>query len=143
MRTVKQLLQIKGSDVWSIGPAASVYKALKLMAEKNIGALVILDNGRLAGIFSERDYVRAVARNRQVSLETPVREFMTPRVICVHCEQTIEECMVLMTEKRIRHLPVLEGEGLVGVISIGDVVKTVISEQEFIIEQLENYIVGS
>lgn len=140
MKTLKQLLQAKGGEIHSIAPDARVFDALKLMAEKNVGALVVLDNGRLAGIFSERDYARKVILLGKSSHDIPVREIMTGKVITVHPGQTVEECMALMTEKRIRHLPVTEGERLIGVLSIGDLVKEVIAEQEQTIKQLESYI---
>lgn len=142
MTTVQQLLQNKGSQVWTIGPEASMYEALELMAEKNIGALVVVDGDNLVGIMSERDYARKVALVGKTAQTTTVKDIMTDQVYCVRPEQTIEECMGLMTGKRIRHLPVLDDGKLAGVISIGDVVKAVISKQEFLIEQLENYIVG-
>ncbi len=143
MKTVRDLLRVKGNQVWSIGPDASVYEALSLMAEKDVGALLVLDGtGQLAGILSERDYARKIVLKGKTSRETPVREIMTERVVWVRPDQTIEECMALMTNKRVRHLPVLEAGRLIGVISIGDVVKDIISEQEFIIGQLENYITG-
>ena len=143
MKTVKELLQAKGYDVWTIAPDASVYDALRLMADKNVGAVLVIDGGNLVGILSERDYARKVILEGKSSKHTPVREIMTEKVLCVRTDQTAEECMALMTNKRVRHLPVLEGDCLVGVISIGDVVKAIISEQEFMIEQLENYITGS
>jgi CBS domain-containing protein len=142
MKIVGQLLQTKGRQVWSIGPEAMVYEALKLMAEKGVGALVVLEAGQVVGIISERDYARKVSLQGKSDRSTPVREIMTSKVVYIRPEQTIEDCMALMTDKRIRHLPVLDGAQLIGVISIGDVVKAVISEQEFIIEQLENYITG-
>lgn len=142
MVMVSQCLQRKGRSVWSIGPDASVYDALQLMAEKDIGALLVLEGDDLAGIFSERDYARKVVLKGKSSKETTLREIMTSRVIYVHQHQSIDECMALMTEYHVRHLPVLEGEKLVGVISIGDVVKEIISEQKFVIEQLEQYITG-
>lgn len=142
MKTVSQLLQTKGSQVWSISPEALVIDALKLMAEKGIGALVVLEAGQVVGIVSERDYARKVSLQGKSSKSTPVREIMTEKVIFVHPEQTVADCMALMTNKRIRHLPVMENDHLIGVISIGDVVKAVISEQEFMIEQLESYITG-
>ena len=142
MVMVSQCLQRKGRSVWSIGPDASVYDALQLMAEKDIGALLVLERDELAGIFSERDYARKVVLKGKSSKETMLREIMTSRVICVHQHQSIDECMALMTEYHVRHLPVLEGEKPVGVISIGDVVKEIISEQKFVIEQLEQYITG-
>lgn len=144
MKTVSDLLRVKGNQVWSIGPDATVYDALTLMAEKDVGALLVLDNvGQLVGILSERDYARKIVLKGKTSRETPVRAIMTGKVLWVRPDQTIEEIMALMTNKRIRHLPVLEEGRLVGVISIGDVVKAIISEQEFMIEQLANYITGS
>jgi len=143
MKTVKELLQAKGYDVWTIAPDASVYDALRLMADKNVGAVLVIDGGNVVGILSERDYARKVILEGKSSKHTPVREIMTEKVLCVRTDQTAEECMALMTNKRVRHLPVIEGDCLVGVISIGDVVKAIISEQEFMIEQLENYITGS
>ena len=142
MKTVAQLLRAKGHDVLSISPEAFVFEALKVMAEKNVGALLVVEGERLVGVFSERDYARKVILKGKASKEIPVREIMTSHVLYVRPEQTIEECMALMTDKRVRHLPVLEEERLVGVISIGDVVKAIIAEQEFMIEQLQNYITG-
>jgi CBS domain-containing protein len=126
-----------------MAPDAMVYDALKLMAEKNIGAVLVMDANRIVGILSERDYARKVILHGKSSKDTPVQEIMTQRVVYVRPEQTAEECMALMTDKRVRHLPVLEDDQVVGVISIGDVVKNIISEQEFIIEQLERYISGT
>src|SRR5262249_25689876 len=123
-------------------PDASVFEALKVMAEKNVGALLVIEGERLVGVFSERDYARKVILHGKASKEIPVREIMTAHVLYVRPHQTIEECMALMTDKRVRHLPVLDGEQLIGVISIGDVVKAIIAEQGFIIEQLQNYITG-
>ena len=143
MRAVNEILHLKGHAVWTIGPQASVYEALELMAEKDVGALLVVDGGRLAGIFSERDYARKVILKGKASRETPVRDIMTSPVLTVAPEDTVEECMKLMTLHRIRHLPVVDGGKLVGVISIGDAVKAIITEQEFMIEQLENYITGS
>jgi CBS domain-containing protein len=140
MRTVEELLARKGRDVWHVKPGTSIYDALKLMNEKNVGAVLVGDAGFLAGIFSERDYARKVVLEGKSSRETPVDEAMTPRVTCVHPDQPIEECMALMTDKRVRHLPVIEQDQVVGVISIGDVVQAIISKQEYIIEQLEHYI---
>jgi CBS domain-containing protein len=142
MKSLKQLLQVKGQEVWSTTPDTTVYDALKLMADKNVGALVLLEEGKLAGIFSERDYARKVILRGKSSKETSVREIMTEKVIYVRPEQTVDECMKLMTEKHIRHLPVLDGDRVVGVISIGDVVKEIIAEQESTIQHLENYIKG-
>ena len=142
MKSVRQLLQAKGRDIHSIAPDARVFEALKLMAEKNVGALLVVEGERLVGVFSERDYARKVILKGKTSKDTAVRDIMTSHVLYVRPEQTIEECMALMTAKHVRHLPVLEEEGLVGVVSIGDVVKAIIAEQEFIIEQLQNYITG-
>jgi len=142
MVTVRQILKNKNSQIWSTQPEATVYSALQLMAEKGIGALLVLADGKLVGIFSERDYARKVILRGKSSVETPVSEIMTPGVITVRLDQTIGECMTLMTEKRFRHLPVVEGDRVVGVISIGDVVKAIISDQEFMIKQLEIYISG-
>jgi CBS domain-containing protein len=142
MKTVSMLLQAKGHEVLSIGPDAPVFTALELMAQGNCGALLVLDEGRLVGIFSERDYARKIILKGKTSKDTPVREIMTSDVVCIAMDRSLDDCMALMTGKRIRHLPVLEGGKLVGVISIGDVVKAVISEQEFIIEQLQSYITG-
>jgi CBS domain-containing protein len=140
MKTVKQLLQAKGREIHSITPDARVFDALKLMAEKNVGALVVTEGARLAGIISERDYARKVILLAKSSHDIAVREIMTAKVITVSPDNTVEECMALMTGKRIRHLPVMEGERLTGVLSIGDLVKEVIAEQEQTIKQLESYI---
>lgn len=140
MKTLKQLLEAKGGNVYSITPDARVFDALKLMADKSVGALVVLDGGRLAGVISERDYARKVILHGKSSHDLKVRDIMTSKVISVHPGQTVEECMTLITEKRIRHLPVTEGERLIGVLSIGDLVKEVIAEQQRTIEQLESYI---
>ncbi len=140
MKTVDQMLEGKAQRLLSVAPKATVYDALKLMAEHDIGALVVLDGERLAGIFSERDYARKVILFGKSSKETLVDEIMTDKVLCVRPDQTVDQCMALMTDKRVRHLPVLDHKKVTGVISIGDVVKEVISEQRFMIEQLENYI---
>jgi len=142
MRTVKELLHDKGCSIWSVAPEDSVLDALKLMADKNVGAVLVLAAGNLAGILSERDFARKVAREGISAENTRVWEAMTEQVICVRAEQSIAECMVMMTDKRIRHLPVLENNQLVGVISIGDVVKTIISEQATIIEGFRDYMWG-
>jgi CBS domain-containing protein len=142
MNTVSDLLRTKGHAVWSIGPDATVFEALQLMADKDVGALVVLDGGRLAGILSERDYARKVILRGRSSRETPVREIMTERVYTIHPEESVEACMALMTDRRVRHLPVVDGEELLGLISIGDVVKCIISDQEFHIRQLHKYISG-
>ena len=143
MKTVRQILRDKGSSVLTIEPHATVFDALKLMAEKNVGALLVVERGKLVGILSERDYARKVLLLSKSSLNTPVRDIMTERVMFIRPEQTVEECMALMTDKHIRHLPVLVGEQLVGVVSIGDLVKASIDEKDFMIKQLENYITGS
>ena len=140
MKTLKQLLEAKGRDVYSIAPDALVFDALKLMADKGVGALIVMEGGRIAGILSERDYARKVILHGKSSHDIQVRDIMTSKIITVHPGQTVEECMGLMTEKRIRHLPVTEGERLIGVLSIGDLVKEVIAEQRRTIEQLESYI---
>ncbi len=142
MKSVKQLLSSKGHEVWSIRPQDSMYDAIKLMADKEIGALLVMDASQLVGIVTERDYARKVVLQGKVSKQTPVKDIMTTNVLCARPEQTVEECMALMTDKRVRHLPVLEGEGVVGLISMGDLVKAIIEEQQFIIEQLEHYISG-
>lgn len=139
---VEQILKQKGSAFWSVAPDAMVIDALKLMAEKDVGALLVLGAGRLAGIISERDYARKVVLKGKSSLQTPVREIMTQVVVTVRPANTVEECMALMTEKRIRHLPVVVEDKVVGVVSIGDVVKASLAAKDFAIEQLENYITG-
>ena len=140
MKTVKQLLQGKTKALCTVSPGTPVFEALKQMAEKDIGALLVVENGKLAGILSERDYARKVILHGKSSHDTPVREIMTERVVYVQPKNTVEECMALMTDKRIRHLPVLENDKLIGVLSIGDLVKETISEQQFMITQLESYI---
>jgi CBS domain-containing protein len=142
MKKVRDILEVKGRDVWSIGPDASVFDALKLMAEKDVGALVVLDGGNLIGVISERDYARKIALLGRASPTTQVKEIMTTDVVCVDPEQNVDQCMAVVTEKRVRHLPVLENGKLIGLISIGDLVKSIITEQQFIIEQLERYITG-
>ena len=143
MITVKDLLKTKGDYVYSISPDEKVFEALQIMADKNIGALLVLEGGKLVGMMSERDYARRVILKGRFSKDTPVREIMASDVICVTPDQTPEGCMALMTEKHIRHLPVLEGNRIVGVISIGDVVKSIISSRDVRIDQLEHYIMGS
>ena len=140
MKTVKQILATKGDELWSITPDKSVYEALRVMGEKEIGALTVVEAGKLVGIISERDYARKVILKGRTSRDTLVSEIMTTSVVVTHPQQTVEECMGLMTEKRIRHLPVLDQGELIGMISIGDLVKSIIDEQQFIIGQLENYI---
>jgi len=143
MAIVKQMLQGKGSQIWSVSPDTSMVAAIKMMAEKNVGALIVLENNQCVGIMSERDFARAAAQHDPFSLQTPVSEIMTSKVFYVAPHQTIQECMALMTDKRIRHLPVLQNDELLGVISIGDVVKAMIADQKFTIEQLESYITQS
>ena len=142
MKTIKRLLEAKGYDIWSITPDASVYEAIKLMAGKNVGALLVLESGKLVGVISERDCTRRLILKERVPKDTQVREVMTSGVIYVRPDQTVEDCMALMTAKRVRHLPVLADGQLIGIVSIGDLVKDVISEQEFMIQQLEHYIKG-
>lgn len=143
MTIVAQILQIKGHAIWSIAPDATVYAALELMAAKDVGALLVLEHDRLVGILSERDYARKVVLKGKLSKDTQVREIMTDAVFFVHPDQTIDECMALMTTKRVRHLPVIDHGKLVGVISIGDVVKELIAHQQSLIHELESYITGS
>ena len=140
MSTIKQILDAKGYAVWSIHPQESVLAALQQMAEKEVGALVVLEDDAVVGIISERDYARKVTLKGRSDRDTAVRDIMTPDVIFVRLDQSIAECMSIVTERRIRHLPVLDNERLVGIISIGDLVKTIIAEQQFIIKQLEHYI---
>jgi IMP dehydrogenase len=142
MKTVGQILDVKGSSVLTVTSDISVFQALELMASHEVGALVVVEGETICGLLSERDYARKVVLRGRRSLDTPVREIMTPEVICVGPKQTADACMALMTEKRLRHLPVLEEERLVGIVSIGDVVKAIIDEQQFTIEQLHHYITG-
>ena len=144
MATVAQVLNSKPDQtVYTIAETASVYDAIKLMAEKHIGAVVVTEGDEIVGIMTERDYARKVVLMARSSKDTPLREIMTSSVICVRPSQSSEECMAVMTENRVRHLPVLDDQGqLVGLISIGDLVKGIISEQKFIIEQLQHYITG-
>jgi len=142
MSTVRNLLQKKGNAVYSVSPDSSVYDALEELEDKNLGALVVVENGKLIGVFTERDYARKVILKGRSSKETHVRDIMSSRPIFVNPDNTIDECMQLMTDKTIRHLPVLEHDELVGVISIGDIVRYIIYEKDFIIENLEHYITG-
>ena len=143
MTTVRQLLQAKGHNVWTIDPEALVIDALKLMAEKRVGALLVVEGEKLVGVLSERDYARKVELHGQSASNTRVKEIMTREVLYVRPDQTVEDCMALMTTRRVRHLPVFSGDQLAGIVTIGDIVKAVISEQEFRIEQLENSIISS
>lgn len=143
MTTVAEILKSKShAAVYSVAPQDSVFQALRTMAEKEVGALLVLDGGTIAGIFTERDYARKLALRGRTSMDTPVRDVMTASVLCVRPNQTSEQCMQIMTGKRLRHLPVVDDGRLLGLISIGDLVKDIISEQQFIIEQLEHYIAG-
>ncbi len=142
MNTVKQILDIKGQEVFSVGPDQTVFEAMKVMAEKEIGALIVLDGEKPVGIITERDYARKIILKGRQSRDTPVREIMTAKVIYVRPSTTVEECMALMSGKKIRHLPVLEGEALCGMLSIRDLMKATIADQQFTIEQLERYITG-
>ncbi|HEY0604713.1 MAG TPA: CBS domain-containing protein [Herpetosiphonaceae bacterium] len=142
MKTIKQLLQTKGNAVWTITPDASVFDAIKLMSDKGVGALPVVDGEKLVGIISERDYARKVILQGRSSRDTQIREIMTSKVYYIRTEQSIEDGMALMTDKRIRHLPVFENDRMIGIVSIGDLVREIISQQEFMIGQLENYITG-
>jgi len=142
MYSVRHLLQEKGSQVWSIAPQATVYAALELMAQKNVGAVLVIENGNVAGMFTERDYARKVILKGRSSKTTTVGELMTKDVLYVSPDDTIENCMAIMTDKHLRHLPVMENGQLVGIVSIGDVVKAIISAHEFTIRELERYITG-
>lgn len=142
MKTVGDILQTKGNEVWTIPPETIVFDALKIMADRNVGALVVLDGAEVAGILSERDYARKVILHGKSSRELKAGEIMSATVYFVSPEQNIEDCMALFTNKRVRHLPVLQEGQLIGIISIGDVVKAVIAEQEYTIKHLENYITG-
>ncbi|MGE4612279.1 MAG: CBS domain-containing protein [Paracoccaceae bacterium] len=140
MTAIKQLLDTKGREVLSIGPDDSVYDAIKLMADKNVGSLVVMEDDRMAGIITERDYARNVFLKGRSSPDTSVGDIMERAVICITLDETVEECMVVMTSRSVRHLPVLEENAVVGIVSIGDLVKSIIDGQKFIIEQLETYI---
>ena len=142
MYTVRHLLEEKGNQVWTISHQASTFEALELMAGKNIGALLVLEQDKIVGIFTERDYARKVVLKGKSSKTTIVGELMTTEVLYVAPDDTIENCMALMTDKRARHLPVMENGELLGVVSIGDVVKAIISDREFMIRELERYITG-
>ena len=138
--TVREILANKGGEIWSVSPDATVFETLQVMADQEIGAVLVMRDGRTVGMFSERDYARQVILKGKASKDTPVRDVMTSRVVYVRPEQTLDDCMALMTDKRVRHLPVIGNDELLGVLSIGDIVKAMISEKQFIIEQLENYI---
>tara|TARA_Y100001949_G_scaffold105215_1_gene88843 strand:+ start:171 stop:605 length:435 start_codon:yes stop_codon:yes gene_type:complete len=143
MTTIAQLLNTKGNQVWSVKPKATIFEALEIMSEKEIGALLVMEDGKLTGIFSERDYARKVILKGKSSKETPVGELMTKKVFYIDSQKTINDCMAMMTAKRIRHVPVIEDNQVMGIVTIGDVVNQIISEQEVTINHLENYITGS
>lgn len=143
MTTINQLLKIKGHDLYSVGPEETVYAAIKLMAEKDVGSLMVMDGEMLVGIFTERDYARDVLLKGRTSLQALVRDIMKIQVTCVEPDETVESCMELMTRERVRHLPVIEGGRVVGIVSIGDLVKSIIDDQRFAIGQLEGYIHGA
>ncbi len=140
MKTVREILNRKGNEIFSVSPESSIYDAIKLMADKEVGALLVLEEGKLVGVISERDYARKVALEGKSSKDSSVKEIMSPHVIYVHPERNPEECMALMVAKKVRHLPVVENKNLIGVVSIGDVVKGLIDEREFVIDQLVHYI---
>ncbi len=140
METIGRILHRKGQTTWSTSPDAMVFDALKLMAERDVGALLVLEDGRLVGIITERDYARKVILQGKSSLDTPVREVMSRSVVSVHPGQSVAECMALMTKRRIRHLPVLVDQDVVGIISIGDLLKASLEEKDFLIKQLKDYI---
>ena len=143
MTTIAQLLNAKGNQIWSVEPKATIFEALEVMSEKEIGALLVMEDGKLTGIFSERDYARKVILKGKSSKETPVGELMTKKVFYIDPQKTINDCMAMMTAKRIRHVPVIEDNQVMGIVTIGDVVNQIISEQEVTINHLENYITGS
>jgi len=140
MRSVRHLLESKAPEVFAIGPDAPVIDAIRLMAEKRIGAVVVMQGGRLAGILSERDYARKIVLQGRSSSTTPVRDIMTADVVTVGLQDNIERCMQIVTERRIRHLPVVDGDAVLGVVSIGDLVKAVIEDQQLQLDQLQRYI---
>jgi len=140
--SIHEILDRKGNAVWTVSPNTTVFEAIQLMSEKNVGALLVTEHGKLIGIVSERDYTRKVALKGRTSKDLRVRDIISEKVMNVTPQNTVEECMRLMTENRVRHLPVMDGGKLVGLISIGDLVKGIISEQNFIIEQLQHYISG-
>ena len=142
MTTVKQILDSKGHDIYAVSPTETVYESLQQMADKRIGALLVMDDDKLLGIVTERDYARKVILEGKASRDIQVEEIMTRKVLCVPPERTVDECMALMSDKRARHLPVVDHKRVIGVVSIGDLVKVVISEQRFLIDQLQHYIAG-
>ena len=142
MKTVKNILDQKGHDIWSVHADNSVFDAVKMMAEKGVGSLLVMDGDKLVGIITERDYARKIILEDKSSKQATVGEVMTRKVLCVSPERTIDECMALMTDKRARHLPVVDHKQVIGVLSIGDLVKAMISEQQILIDQLQHYISG-
>jgi CBS domain-containing protein len=142
MNLVSEILSSKGRDVWAVKPDDTIFDSLQLMAEKEIGALLVMDGDKLVGIVTERDYARKVILEGKSSRTTSVAEIMTRKVLCVAPQRTVEECMALMTDKRARHLPVVESKRVIGVLSIGDLVKAMLSEQQMLIDQLQHYISG-
>ncbi len=143
MLTVSDLIRTKGSrEIWSISPDANVYEALQKLGDKNVGALLVMTGEKIDGIISERDCVRKVDLLGKTSREVKVKEIMTSHVLYLDINQSLEECMAIMTEKKVRHLPVLENQRLIGIVSIGDVLKEIVSDQKFMIEQLSRYISG-
>ncbi len=142
MITVKEMLKDKTGGILTISPQETVYKGLEVMSEKNLGALVVVKGGKVVGMFSERDYARNVILKEKSSKTMLIKDLMNTKVCYVRPDQTLDECLVLFTEKRIRHLPVLDGEKLIGIVSIGDAVKQYVADKEFTIRQLENYISG-
>ena len=142
MQYVYDVLNDKGNEIWTVAPDTSVYEALEVMADRNVGALVVVDDERLIGIFSERDYARRLALEGKRSRDTPVKEIMTKVVATVSSSHSMKDCMEFMTTQRVRHLPVMEDERLIGLVSIGDVVKSIMSYQDELIQQLEAYITG-
>jgi len=142
MILVSMILRAKGNEVITVTPGTTMIDALQIMAEKNIGAMIVLDQGKPVGIFSERDFVREIAREQCLMLKLPVESCMTKELYCVTPSSTIDECMAVMTNKHIRHLPVMEANELVGIISIGDIVKNMIEDKDLLIDNLQNYIFG-
>lgn len=142
MKTVKDILDSKGYEVWAVKPDTTVFEAVKLMAERGVGSLLVLDGDKLVGIVTERDYARKIILEDKSSKNTAVTDVMTKKVLCATPERTIDECMALMTDKRARHLPVVDHKRVIGVVSIGDLVKAMIDEQQLLIDQLQHYISG-
>ena len=142
MRKVKEILAVKGNEIWSIGPDQSVYEAIHLLAEKEIGALLVMDGSELVGVISERDYARQIILKDKSSRDTKVADIMTSNVVTSEPSQDVGECMALMSDRRIRHLPIIEDGAIVGIVSIGDLIRVIISEQQSTIVDLEKYITG-